>query len=450
MSSQRLLVTVESESGSSQVALPGDIPIARLVPQLLEVCRVQGVEETNQWIVRRDGHLLPGNLTLEQAGVQEGNVLTLHDLAAAGGEAERPRPPTPEMETFDPGESTPASQPSPAAPPAAGPAPVALPRMAQLPERLRAMGEAMISPERDEPHVVADAGGSAGAHRLTIPRSPSALERAREAWRLSDYSTRLADLIAAPRLARCVTIAVVSPKGGVGKTTTAALLGTLFAMIRSDRVIAIDSNPDHGTLGRSLTAEHPIFVDDLLDVIDQPALTVTMLERFLGRGPHGLLVLPAPTDPERMERLDRTAYNRVIHRLQQLAGMLILDCGAGLYHPATRAAMETADQLVIVSDADPLTAGIVAEAARRLGDNRSCTVVVNKVPRSGSRLDMEGLVGEARSARGVIGVGADPEAAATVANGRFSWDAAPDDWQLAFRKLAAVLAADWQQLDLIA
>ena len=245
-------------------------------------------------------------------------------------------------------------------------------------------------------------------------------------------------------------LAVANQKGGVGKTTTAALLGTLFAMIRSDRVIAIDSNPDHGTLGRSLTADHPIFVDDLLDVIDQPALTVTMLERFLGRGPHGLLVLPAPTEPDRMERLDRAAYQRVIHRLQELAGMLILDCGAGLYHPATQAAMETADQLVLVSDADPLTAGIVVEAGRRLRDNRSYTLVVNKLPHSGSRLDMEGLVGEARSARGVIGVGADPEAAAKVASGRFSWDGAPDDWQLAFRKLAAVLAADWQQLDLIA
>src|ERR1700694_3351741 len=98
MSSQRLLGTVESEPGHSQVALPGDVPIARLVPQLLEVCHVQGVEENNQWIVRRDGHLLPGNLTLEQAGVQEGNILTLHDLAAGGGEAERPRPPTFELD----------------------------------------------------------------------------------------------------------------------------------------------------------------------------------------------------------------------------------------------------------------------------------------------------------------------------------------------------------------
>jgi len=445
MSSQRLLVTVECETGRNQVALPGDIPIARLVPQLLEVCRVPGVAETAQWIVRRDGHLLPGNLTLEQAGVQEGTILTLHDLAAGGGEVERPAAPMPDPETALQGESAPA-----AAATAAAPGPVVLPKMAQLPERLRAMGEAMISPEQAEAGVLGEAAGTLDAHRLTIPRSASALERAREAWRLSDYSTRLADLIAAPRLARCVTIAVVSPKGGVGKTTTAALLGTLFAMIRSDRVIAIDSNPDHGTLGRSLTADHPIFVDDLLDVIDQPALTVTMLERFLGRGPHGLLVLPAPTEPERMERLDRTAYNRVIHRLQELAGMLILDCGAGLYHPATQAAMEAADQLVIVSDADPLTAGVVVEAARRLPSNRSYTIVVNKLPNSGSRLDMESLVGEARSARGVIGIAADADAAAKVATGRFSWDAAPDDWQLAFRKLAAVLAADWQQLDLIA
>ena len=84
MSSQRLLVTVECETGRSQVALPGDIPIASLVPHLLEVCRVPGVEESAQWIVRRDGHLLPGNLTLEQAGIQEGTVLTLHDLAAGG------------------------------------------------------------------------------------------------------------------------------------------------------------------------------------------------------------------------------------------------------------------------------------------------------------------------------------------------------------------------------
>lgn len=447
MSSQRLLVTVEYETGHSEVALPGDIPIARLVPQLLDVTgAVVGPvpEDQNHWIVRRDGHLLPGNLTLEQCGVRDGYVLTLHNLTGGIVEADLPRPPSIELDA-------PQADGEPIVLDPTGRGQVALPKMAQLPERLRAMGEAVISPERSESGSAALGGVVAGeSQRLSIPRSLSALERAREAWRSTDYSSRLVNLIAAPRLARCVTIAVVSPKGGVGKTTTAALLGMLFAMIRSDRVVAVDSNPDHGTLGRSLTAEHPIAVDDLLDVIDQPALTVTMLERFLGRGPHGLLVLPAPTDPERMERLDRPAYNRVIHRLQELAGMLILDCGAGLYHPATRAALEAADQVVMVSDADPLTASVVAEAAQRLRDDKSYTVVVNKMPRSGGRLDMERLVGEVSNARGVIGVGAYSDAAARLAEGQFSWESAPDDWQLAFRKLAAVLAADWQQLDLIA
>ncbi|TMC13396.1 MAG: hypothetical protein E6J29_06860 [Chloroflexi bacterium] len=431
MSSQRLLVTVECETGRREVALPGDIPIARLVPQLIDICggaTGPDADETAHWVVRRDGHLLPGNLTLEQAGVDEGAVLSLHNA----GPAAETVPVTPPAVAYE----------TPEVPQPPRPGQVALPKQAQLPERLRKMGEAVISSDSSDDEL--------GPQRLTLARTRSALERARDAWRSSDYTSRLADVIAAPRLARCVTIAVVSPKGGVGKTTTAALLGSLFAMIRSDRVVAVDSNPDHGTLGRSLTAEHAVFVDDLLEVIDQPALTVTMLERFLGRGAHGLLVLPSPTDFERMERLGHDAYERVVHRLQELAGIVILDCGAGLTHPATRAALEAADQLVMVSDADPLTASVVVEAAQRLRDERSYTVVVNKLPRSGGRLDLVELAGELTPARGVIRIGADSEAAARVADGSFRWETAPEGWQLAFRELAAVLAADWQQLDLIA
>jgi hypothetical protein len=96
-------------------------------------------------------------------------------------------------------------------------------------------------------------------------------------------------------------------------------------MIRSDRVVALDTNPDHGTLGRSLAPDHAVFVDDLLGVVDQPALTVAMLDRFLARAPHGMLVLPAPTEPERMDLLDGAAYERVIHRLQEMVNILVLD-----------------------------------------------------------------------------------------------------------------------------
>ena len=280
---------------------------------------------------------------------------------------------------------------------------------------------------------------------MSIPRSRSVLDRIRTAWRSSGYRTQLDRLIQRPRLARSVTIAVVSPKGGVGKTTITALLGTLLAMTRADRVVAIDSDPDYGTLGRSLTPGHRIFVDDLLEVLHQPALTVTMLERCLGRAPHGLLVLPAPTEPDRMQRLDQDAYRRIINRLKGLAGIILLDCGAGLNDPATRAAIEASDQLVLVSDAS-----LVAEAALRLKGDTSYTFVVNKAPRAGGWLDMAHLAQDVASARAVIRIDTAPEEASRVTEGDFNWDEAPASWQVGFRELAAVLTSDWDELGLTA
>ena len=43
-------------------------------------------------------------------------------------------------------------------------------------------------------------------------------------------------------------VPVLTRKGGVGKTTTTTLLGMAMARVREDRVIAIDANPDRGTL----------------------------------------------------------------------------------------------------------------------------------------------------------------------------------------------------------
>jgi len=43
---------------------------------------------------------------------------------------------------------------------------------------------------------------------------------------------------------------VMSRKGGVGKTTMTLALGSTFASLRGDRVIAVDANPDAGNLAR--------------------------------------------------------------------------------------------------------------------------------------------------------------------------------------------------------
>ena len=50
----------------------------------------------------------------------------------------------------------------------------------------------------------------------------------------------------------CMVIAVVSPKGGAGKTTCTALHDTLFAELRHDPVFCMDANPDFGNLKAEL------------------------------------------------------------------------------------------------------------------------------------------------------------------------------------------------------
>ena len=160
--------------------------------------------------------------------------------------------------------------------------------------------------------------------------------------------------------------------------------------MRRDRIVAVDTNPDYGSLGRALTPDHSVYVDDLIDVLDRPDLSATALDGHLGRASDGLMVLPAPTHPARMAALDEAAYTNVIERLKSLVGILVLDCGTGLQEPAARAALNCADQLLLISDAHPSTASLVAESAEQLQQvGPPITIVVNKLPRSSREMTID-------------------------------------------------------------
>jgi MinD-like ATPase involved in chromosome partitioning or flagellar assembly len=285
---------------------------------------------------------------------------------------------------------------------------------------------------------------------LTLAAAPSRLERARARWRDTDHLGQLDSLITEPRLLHCATIAVVSPKGGVGKTTVTALLGTLFSLLRRDPIVAVDTNPDFGSLGRVLTPDQSWYVDDLARLVNEDdELSLTALDSHLGRAVHGLLVVPAPTDPARMAALDEEAYGRVITRLKDFFSLILLDCGTGLQDPASLAAIAAADQVVVLTDAQPATASLVAESTELLHQwGRPLTVVVNRMPAKAARLDIKQLSRYLPAARGLVVIPDDVIAASRLAVGSFDWRDAPDSWQLALRRLAVVLVSDWRRLGL--
>ena len=424
---RRVLITVVGPDRRMSVAVSASVPIRRLLSDLVARCSPEAGNGRGPWVLARSDAMLPLDRSLEECEVTDGTVLYLRTLADSSASVQRglTEDDASRAERWRAG----------------------LPERPGLAARLSSLAGAVLNSRRAaiaRPRP----GPSISPAALTLQPRQSRLSRGREAWRATDYMDRLDRAIAEPRLRRCVTIAVMSPKGGVGKTTISALLGMLFAYLRQDHVISVDTNPDYGSLGRSLTPEHSIFVDDLLPLLGDSSLTVTALELHLGRGPHGLMVLPSPTDPERMALLDEAAYVRVIKRLQAIAGVVILDCGTGLQEPAAQAALKTSDQVLLITDAEPATASIVAEAARRLSRTARVLLVVNKMLAAGSRLNLEALATLVPRAHGVLSVPLETRAASRLAAGDFHWRTAPKGWRLAVREIAAMLAAGWCELGL--
>ena len=143
-------------------------------------------------------------------------------------------------------------------------------------------------------------------------------------------------------------IAVISLKGGVGKTTTTMSLGATLASERQDKVIAIDANPDAGTLGRRVRRETGATIRDLVTAI--PHLTSYMdMRRFTSQAPSGLEILANDVDPAVSTTFDDSDYRRVIEFLGRQYPIVLTDSGTGLLYSAMRGVLELADQLIVVS-----------------------------------------------------------------------------------------------------
>ena len=105
----------------------------------------------------------------------------------------------------------------------------------------------------------------------------------------------------------CYRIALLSLKGGVGKTTITATLGATFASIRGDRVVAVDANPDRGTLSQKVPLETPATVRHLLR--DAEGIErYSDVRSYTSQGPSRLEVLASESDPAVSEAFSSDDY----------------------------------------------------------------------------------------------------------------------------------------------
>ena len=184
-------------------------------------------------------------------------------------------------------------------------------------------------------------------------------------------------------------VAVLSLKGGVGKTTTTVGLGATLASLRGDRVIAVDANPDRGTLSDKVHLETAATVRDLLNERGQIERYADV-RAFTSQSSSRLEVLASDRDPTVSVAFSENDYCEVARVLEHYYSICITDCGTGLLHSAMAGVLRLADQIVLVSSpsvdgARSASATLDWLAAHDYGDLVKNAVVVLSVIRPGSR-----------------------------------------------------------------
>jgi len=282
----------------------------------------------------------------EPAGLLEPNPpLTRRDPAAdrdptVGASVRIHRAATPELVFPEPAQPTRAPAPAPVPP-----------RATAVPATSTTGSAAVLTPAGLLPRLRSTTarparGWQARVHTWTAGRltpAPSAAER------------RHHDLVAAvqSRLTGPALIAVVNPKGGAGKTPATLCTAATYGAHRGS-VVAWDDNETRGTLGmRALADPADPTVRGLLadlDRFDRPSARVGDLATYLRpQGGARFDVLASDDDPARMAQFGAVEFTRVRDVLARFYAITVVDTGNNVRAGNWQAAVDAADQLLLVS-----------------------------------------------------------------------------------------------------
>jgi MinD-like ATPase involved in chromosome partitioning or flagellar assembly len=186
-------------------------------------------------------------------------------------------------------------------------------------------------------------------------------------------------------------------KGGVGKTTIAACVGSMLAEMRpDDRVVAIDADTAFGKLASRIDPKASGSYWELAG--DRSLHTFADVRSRVGSNPSGLFVLAGEMSTARRRVLDPAVYRAATAQLDKHFTVSIVDCGATMDSPVTRAAIADLDALIVVSSCWYDGASAAGQILEWLANNgytgllHRTVVVVNNSDNQAGKRDVKLLV----------------------------------------------------------
>jgi putative peptide zinc metalloprotease protein len=126
------------------------------------------------------------------------------------------------------------------------------------------------------------------------------------------------------------------------------MLGQTLASERGDRIVAVDGNPDAGSLGYRVSPSRPgATITDLLNELESVARYADM-RRFTAHTPSGLEVLMSDDDPHISTALGDQEYAAVLSVLDRFYNLILIDTGTGILDSAVQGILDGTDQIVLV------------------------------------------------------------------------------------------------------
>ena len=140
----------------------------------------------------------------------------------------------------------------------------------------------------------------------------------------------------------------VMGKGGAGKTTVSACIGSVLAELRQDdRVVAVDADTAFGKLGSRVDPKTQGSFWELAS--DQHLETFADVRNRVGHNAAGLFVLAGEATPARRRVLDPAIYREATARLDRHFTISVVDCSSTVDTPVTQEVLRDLDALVVVS-----------------------------------------------------------------------------------------------------